>query len=112
MQVNKQEAIYYENYSFDEVWTASLKALTDIGYSVKESYREMGMIFAQGNPNPSRPFIEQEKPPNMNITTSEENGRIKLDCQVVVSTALVDAIEIRKVDMNLFLEALNKNLNK
>jgi hypothetical protein len=54
----------------------------------------------------------ESEPPKINIVISKENGKIKLDCQVIVATALVDAVEMRKSEMNIFLEALNKNLKK
>lgn len=48
----------------------------------------------------------------MNIFISEENGRVKLDCQITVSSVAGHAVAIRKTEMNIFLKNLNKNLNK
>lgn len=112
MEVKKQKSNYFEDYSFEEVWKASQKALKDVAYVVKESDREGGRIFAQAHPNPRRPFQEQEQPPNITIIISEENGRIRLACKVVVVTAFGDAMEKRKAEMSIFLDALHKNLEK
>jgi len=97
----------YENNSFDDVWSASLKAIMDIGFSIKSTDREGGFIFAQGHKND----LLDDEPPNLNLIILEKNGKMSIDCQVILPGTSVDLLQKREKVMKKFLEALNKYLN-
>ena len=107
MQVKKQKNFSYNEYSFETVWSAAIRAVMDIGYSIKSSDKNGGIIFAQGQ----AVFIADEAPLNLSILIKEENGKTNIDCQVVIPGAAFDAIGINK-EMEKFMVALNRNLKK
>lgn len=65
------EKVSYEAYSFDEVWRASMNALTDSGYRISFVDREGGAL--QGYEG-----VALNKS-TATITIVKENGRLSLD---------------------------------
>jgi len=107
MHVKRQKKFSYNEYSFDTVWSAAMKAVMDIGYSIKSSDKNGGIIFAQNE----AVYITEEAPLNLNILLKEENGKIDVDCQLVIPGAAFDAVGLNK-EMEKFTMALNRHLKK
>ncbi len=64
MQVRKEQSTFYQDHSFDEVWNASIKAIRDIGFTIKNMEKESGFIYAEGGRN----VWTQNEPPQLNVT--------------------------------------------
>ncbi len=107
MQVKQEASEFYENYSFDEVWVASLRAIQDIGFTIKNTERDSGLIYAEGGRN----VITQNEAPQLNIMIIDTGGKVHVDCRAVQPSQIVD-YGAGKKNINNFLIALNKRLKE
>ena len=107
MQVKQEASKFYENYSFDEVWVASLRAIQDIGFTIKNTEKESGLIYAEGGRN----VITQNESPQLNIMVIESGEKVHVDCRAVQPGQIVD-YGAGKKNINKFLIALNKRLKE
>lgn len=99
--------VSYTDFSFDEVWSAAMKAVDDIEFTIRKMIKESGFIYAEGRRNPSPLYL----PPHMNVIIREENGRINVNCHVVLPGQITD-FEASKRYVRWFFKDLNKNLNR
>ena len=51
------------NAGYDETWQAALAAISNVGFTVRNSDKDSGIIYAQGGRN----LFTQNEPPQMNI---------------------------------------------
>ena len=101
-----QEAKYYENLSFDDIWTMSLKSSEDMNFTIKEKLFERGFFDAE-----DRSESSTVPPPLMSIVIIVEKGKIKVNCLVVIKEGLGD-YETCYNYVVTFFEAMSYNLGK
>jgi len=105
-QTLHQDSTFLDGYQFEEVWSASIHAVNDIGFTVDSLDKESGFISAA-----SGPHIGQDAPPRLTIMISETRGRMHVDCKVLQIEQFVDVLgHGRRITRN-FMAALNVNLN-
>lgn len=73
-----QEGQSYKKYSFDEVWSAALRSIDDIGFIVRNAAKKIGLIHAVAGTNPDPDHL----PPLINIVVKEENGTIDVNFHI------------------------------
>ncbi len=75
-----QETKYFDNFILDRVWDAALLAIDDLDFAVQKEIKESGFIYAQANTNPDPRYL----PLHMNVYIHDENGRVRVNCHVVI----------------------------
>jgi hypothetical protein len=105
-QTIKLESRFLDNYSFDEVWRASIKAVTDIGFTIDSIDSETGFIGAE-----SGRHIGQKVPPRLAIFIAKSNGRVNVDCKFLQKEQFFDIFGHGERTIRKFMTALNMNLN-
>jgi len=71
-----QDTKYYENNSFEDVWTSAMSSIVDLGFAIREAKKDKGLLDA---------IIESESasdapPPILNIMIIQELDQIRLNC--------------------------------
>ena len=97
----------YENFSFDEVWTAALRSIDEIEFIVRNAIKETGLIHAVAKTNRDPRF----KPPLVNVVIGVENGMINVNFHVELP-GQIDGTGQRKACANRFFRVLKNNLKK
>ncbi|MBN1223192.1 MAG: hypothetical protein JXB23_08070 [Candidatus Aminicenantes bacterium] len=100
-----QYSVRYENVSRDEIWTASLKSIQDIQFTIRREIEDKGLIDALDE----KGSTPESSPPIMSVMLIEEEGKIKVNCLVVCSGRIAEPAEIQDY-VAQFFDALNKNL--
>ena len=94
-----KERMFYETYSFDEVWQASMDALVDSGYKISFLDKEGGVL--QGFE--SVVFNQS----TVTITIVKENGKLYLDVHMADRSNYFISV---KPKVKQFLVRINENL--
>ena len=81
------ESSFFDHYTFEEVWTASVKSVSDIKFTVDSMDKEAGFISAE-----SGTHIGQEVPPRLSIMIDESSGRVFINCKVLQKEQFVDVL--------------------
>ncbi len=71
-----QDTKFYANPSFEDVWTASMKAIEDLGFMIREEIKDRGLLDAVGEIESNPGFL----PPILNVLILQEAGQIKVNC--------------------------------
>jgi hypothetical protein len=102
----KQEATFLENYTFEEVWIASIKAIEDIEFIVDSVDKNAGFIAVERG----RQFFEKS-PPRLSVMIKEVGGKVYVDCKALKKEQYIDIGGTAKKAVRKFMIALNQNLN-
>jgi hypothetical protein len=116
IKVQKEETNVFSNVSFDAVWTAALKSVAEMGYTVKEqdknkgknlpTFREqVGYINAQGD----RKILSMNQAPRLKITVRRAEDKVRVLCQVIQPGQFIDYGNTKKA-IKEFFERLNAAL--
>jgi len=105
-QTINTETRFLDNYTFDDVWRASIRAVNDIGFTIDSLDIEAGFIGAE-----SGSHIGQEVPPRLSIFISESRGRVYVDCKILQKEQFIDIFGHGERTIRNFMTALNMNLN-
>ena len=65
-QTVRHERLFYEDFHFEDIWRASIRAVNDIGFTVYSTDKAAGFIGAE-----SGTHIGQEVPPRISILITE-----------------------------------------
>lgn len=106
-QTVKTESTFLDNYCFEEVWTASIRAVNDIDFTIDSLDKDTGFIGAE-----SGRHIGQDAPPRLSIMITEASGRVYVDCKVLQKEEYIDVFGHGKRTIRKFMTALNMNLNQ
>ena len=106
-QTIHRDMSFFDNYTYDDVWLASIQAVNDIGFTIDSMDRRSGFITAE-----SGTHIGQEVPPRMSIMISRYKGRIYVDCKVLQKEQFIDIFGHGKRIYRNFMVALNLNLHE
>ena len=104
-QTINMESRFLDNYDFDEVWRASIRAVDDIGFTIDSIDLETGFIGAE-----SGRHIGQKVPPRLAIFVTEFRGRVYVDCKVLQKEQFFDIFGHGERTIRRFMTALNMNL--
>jgi hypothetical protein len=104
-QTINMESRFLDNYDFDEVWRASIRAVDDIGFTIDSIDLETGFIGAE-----SGRHIGQKVPPRLAIFVTEIRGRVYVDCKVLQKEQFFDIFGHGERTIRRFMTALNMNL--
>ena len=105
-QTIHRDMSFFENYTYEDVWLASVQAVNDIGFTIDNMDKTSGFIAAE-----SGTHIGQEVPPRISIMISEFKGRIYVDCKVLQKEQFIDIFGHGKRIYRNFMVALNLNLH-
>ena len=105
-QTIKQEATFLENYTFEEVWNASIKAINDIEFIVDSMDKDAGFIAAERGMR-----LFEKSPPRLSVMIKEVGGKVYVDCKVLKKEQYIDIGGTAKKAVRKFMIALNQNLN-
>ncbi|MGB2908273.1 MAG: hypothetical protein WBB73_14315 [Candidatus Aminicenantaceae bacterium] len=97
---------YLDGHSFAEVWSASIKAVYDIDFTIDSMDQEAGFISAE-----SGTHILQEVPPRFTIMILDNRGKVFVECRLLQKEQFIDILGHGKRTIRRFLTALNVNLN-
>lgn len=104
-QTINMESRFLDNYNFDEVWRASIRAVDDIGFTIDSLDFETGFIGAE-----SGRHIGQKVPPRLAIFVTEIRGKVYVDCKVLQKEQFFDIFGHGERTIRRFMTALNMNL--
>jgi len=104
-QTVNQEVNMLQDFSFDEVWDASIRAVNDIGYTIDSVDKETGFISAE-----SGPHVFQHAPPRMSIMITSSKGKVYVDCKLLQKEQFIDLFGIGSSTVRKFMHALHSNL--
>ncbi|MBN1225161.1 MAG: hypothetical protein JXB23_18065 [Candidatus Aminicenantes bacterium] len=104
-QTIHQDVNFLQNFSFDEVWEASIRAVNDIDFTIDSVDKESGFISAESG---TRVF--QNAPPRLSVMIADSNGRVAVDCKVLQKEQFVDVFGYGKSTVRKFMSALRMNL--
>ncbi len=106
-QTIKQETTFLENHTFEDVWSASIKAVNDIRFIVDSVDKEAGFISAERGRH-----VFEKAPPRLSVMIKEVGGKVYVDCKVLQKEQYVDIGGVGKKAVRNFMIALNQNLNR
>jgi len=95
----------YKKFSFNDVWSAALRSIDEIDFTVRNATKEIGLIQAQAKINLDPRFL----PPLMNVIIREEKSRIDVNFHIELPGQRDDTGK-RRSYANRFFRALKKNL--
>ena len=100
-----QQTQSYGKFSFDDVWSAALKSVGDVGFVVRKATKNIGLIHAEAKANPDLRYLS----PIMNVIVREEGGRIDVNFHIEFPGQKDDAGKRRTLAKRYF-KSLKKNL--
>ncbi len=103
-QTVKTESRFLDDYTFEEVWRASIRAVNDIVFTIDATDKAAGFIGAESGPPPGQDF-----PPRLSIMITETRGRVYVNCKVLVKE-FIDVFGHGRKTVRRFMTALNRNL--
>ncbi len=106
-QTIKQETTFLENHDFEEVWSASIKAINDIKFVVDSMDKDAGFIAADRGRH-----LFEKAPPRLSVMIKEVGGKVYVDCKVLTKEQYVDIGDTGRKTVRKFIIALNQNLNR
>ena len=98
----------YNQYSFDEIWTATLHALHDIDFFPYAIDRRAGVIAAEAGHS----FLLYDMPPQISLVISRAYGKTYVDCKVSQLDNYVDVFRLNKRVTRKFYYALSGRLRQ
>ena len=98
------ESTYFESFSYDEVWEASLRAIKDIDFTIDSLDKDVGFIAAERGAH-----VLQDHPPRLSITIERWQDRISVHCRVF-QKEYVDFFGLGRKTVREFMLALKLNL--
>ncbi|MFQ6069170.1 MAG: hypothetical protein ACE5LC_01440 [Candidatus Aminicenantales bacterium] len=107
--VIKERTRYFERYTFDQVWEASLAALKDLNYEIMETARWRGFIYAERK-NLPHSTLRLPLQLSVHIGEDEELGWIKVDCEAILVGSKKDYSEVKRRTESQFFTALRKRV--
>ena len=105
-QTVRHEVAFYEDFYYEDIWHAAIRAVNDIDFTIYSMDRASGFIGAE-----SGKHIGQDAPPRLSILISESHGRIYVDCKVLQKEQYVDLLGHGRRIARSFMTALNHNLH-
>ncbi len=105
-QTVKMESRFIDDFSFQEVWKASIMAVNEIDFTIDSLDKDAGFIGAE-----SGRHIGQDAPPRLSIMITESRGRVYVNCKVLQKEEFIDLFGHGKRTVRKFMVALNRNLN-
>lgn len=96
----------FDRYSFDDIWTATLRALHDIDFLPYSIDRRAGVIAAEAG----RSFLLYDLPPQISLVISRAYGKTYVDCKVSQLDNYVDVFRLNRKITRKFYSALNGRL--
>ncbi len=106
-QTIKQETTFLENHTFEDVWSASIKAINDIEFIVESMDKDAGFIGAERGRH-----VFEKAPPRLAVMIKEIGGKVYVDCKVLQKNQFIDIGGTGKKAVRNFMIALNQNLNR
>lgn len=100
-----QDTKFYANNLFEDIWTASMRAIEDLGFMIREEIKDRGLLDAVGKNTPS-PGLS---PPILNVMIIRERGQIKVNCLALIVGEHHD-FQISLGYVQQFFESLDKSL--
>jgi hypothetical protein len=107
VQTVKTETSYWRNWTFDEVWEASIEAVNDIQFTVDSLDRDAGFIGAESG----RYLLGGDAPPRLSILIRDFGDSVTVDCKVLQKDQLFDVFGLGKKIVREFRIALGQKLN-
>jgi len=98
---------FYENFTYDEVWDASVKAVDDIDFTIDSIDREIGFIAAERGRH-----TLQNAPPRLSIMIENMGDRISVRCRILQKEQYIDIFGFGRKTIKEFMIALNLNLHR
>ena len=106
-QTINQDVTFVENHTFEEVWSASIKAVNDIEFTLDSTDKEAGFIAAERGKH-----ILQNAPPRLAIMIKEIENKVMIECKILQKEQYIDIIGHGRKTIRNFMVALNLNLNR
>lgn len=106
-QTINTDVTFFESHTFDEVWEASLKAVSDIDFTIDSVDRETGFITAERGRH-----TLQNAPPRLSIMIEEYGNKVSVRCRILQKEQYVDIFGFGGKTVREFMTALNLNLNR
>jgi hypothetical protein len=108
MQPRRSETTqFYEDFSYDDVWSASFKTLKGMGFVVTREEKKNGVIVAG-----KRGLVEAASLPYLIIHLRNYTVRIAVDCRVIVKGSSYKLNFDSKWKIREYRRAFFDNLNK
>lgn len=104
-QTVKTESRFLDDYTFEEVWRASIRAVNDIHFTIDGLDKDAGFIGAESGTQ-----IGQDVPPRLSIMITETRGRVYINCKVLHKEEFIDIFGHGRRTVRRFMVALNRNL--
>jgi hypothetical protein len=98
----------FDRFSYDEVWSASLRALHDIDFIPYALDRRAGIISAEMG----HMILFADVPPQISLAISAEYGKTYVDCKVRQIDQYVDVFGLTKKITRNFYAALHDRLRR
>ena len=120
-KVIAQEEISFDNYTFDEVWSASEKTLIKLGYAYVTLDKDQGKLVARIKQSidggisavyREPPLAYEKQRYFCNISISEEEGKVMLMCEVSKEMPGSDSLKKGKKELNRVLKTLEEKLKE
>lgn len=107
MQDTHQESVTL-NATYDRAWQAAVFALSETGFSIENSDKDSGLLYAEGGRN----AFTQNEAPQLNVMVSEGpgDGEVTIRLQAIQAGQLYDW-GAGKGNSKKFFNALESNLN-
>ena len=100
-----QKTRSYKSRSFNEVWSATLRSIDEMGFIVRSATKRSGLIHAVAIRNPDPQFL----PPRMNVVIKDVEHRIEVNFHIELPGQRNNTGKRRKF-ANQFFKALRRNL--
>ena len=108
-QVFKERTRYFDKFSIDEIWQASLNALEELEYVIRVQEKWRGFLYAERE---KHQFSTLRLPLQLSVHISEEEGQIKVDCEAILIGKKMDYPTERRRTVSIFLKTLREHLKK
>jgi len=97
----------YRNFPFSHVWSAVLRTVDDVGFTVRSAKKGVGLIHAEAKSSLGPGYL----PPLMNVVIREENGRVDVNFHIELPGQRNESGK-RRTLARRFFKSLKKNLNR
>lgn len=102
-----QDSKSYKNRSFDEVWSAALRSIDQMGFVIRNATKKVGLIHAETLKNPDPRYL----PPRMNVIIKQADKGIEVNFHIELPGQRDDTRK-RRTYADLFFKTLRKNLRQ
>jgi len=100
-----QKTQSYKKHSFDDVWSAVLRSIEEMEFTVRSTTKRIGLIHAEAKMDPDPQYL----PPLINVIIREENSTIDVNFHIELPGQRDDTGK-RRTYANRFFKALRKNI--